>query len=57
MQSGWLEQFLKKETGSEGEKPAESPGADGVSRRSFLHGGLVTGVAAGMATGATLAGQ
>jgi kynurenine formamidase len=44
MQSGWLDQFGRKEKDESG---------DGVSRRQFIHGGLVTGVAAG----AGLAGQ
>jgi kynurenine formamidase len=57
MQSGWLDQFMRKGSESGEEKPAESPGTDGVSRRSFLHSGLVTGVAAGMTAGSVLAGQ
>jgi kynurenine formamidase len=48
MQSGWLDQFGRRE---------KDEGGDGVSRRQFLHGGLVTGAAAGIAAGAGLAGQ
>jgi kynurenine formamidase len=49
MQSGWLEQFMRKESADQG-------GEEGVSRRVFLQGGLVTGVTAGMAAGGALAG-
>jgi len=51
MQSGWLEQFMGKES-----KAGDQAG-EGVSRRDFLHGGLVGGVAAGVAAGGVLAGQ
>jgi kynurenine formamidase len=57
MQSGWLEQFMRKASESGDGKPAESAETDGVSRRDFLHGGLATGVAAGMTAGSMLAGQ
>jgi kynurenine formamidase len=59
MQSGWLHEFQRRQAGA-----AETSGQDGgsvpagqdhVSRRDFLHGGLVTGVAAGMAAGGVLA--
>jgi kynurenine formamidase len=59
MQSGWLEQFRGKDKAPEpGKDTAPEPGnGDGVSRRDFIHGGLVGGVAAGMAAGGVLAGQ
>jgi hypothetical protein len=47
MQSGWLAQFMGKESKADGT-------GEGVSRREFIHGGLVTGVAAGMAAGAVV---
>jgi kynurenine formamidase len=49
MQSGWLDLF--------GRKPERQGTDDGVSRRNFLHSGLVSGMAAGMAAGGVLAGQ
>ena len=56
MQSGWLEEFMRKPAPDD-KAASETPGGDGVSRREFLHGGLATGVAAGMAAGSVLAGQ
>ena len=60
MQSGWLhddsrptEPEQSKETGPEA--PELSEGTNGVSRRQFLQGGFVAGVAAGMAAGGVLA--
>jgi len=54
MQSGWLDQFRHRATETRETTPAgtESSTPDDVSRRDFLHGGLVTGVAAGMAAAA-----
>jgi kynurenine formamidase len=47
MQSGWLEQFMGKER-----QATEETSGEGVSRRDFLHAGLVSGVAAaGVAAG------
>jgi kynurenine formamidase len=58
MRGGWLEEFYRRvaagsrtEAGATG--PPDAPG--GVSRRDFLHSGLVTGVTAGMAAGGVLA--
>lgn len=60
MQSGWFQEEFEpiepeqpKET--EHEKPEASEGPGGVSRRRFLQGGFVAGVAAGMAAGGALA--
>lgn len=59
MQSGWLQEFQRRQ--AETPKPsaeATAPAADGsgdVSRRAFLHGGFVAGVAAGAAAGSLLA--
>ena len=50
MQSGWLHEFGKART--EGEKES-----DGVSRRGFLHGGLVAGATAGAVAAQGLAGR
>jgi hypothetical protein len=45
MQSGWLDQFMRRER--EQSAPEESKGPDEaagrVSRREFLHGGLAAG--------------
>ena len=51
MQSGWLHEFQRStsEQSKAGDEPSD------VSRRDFLHGGLVSGVAAGMAAGGVLA--
>jgi len=58
MQSGWLDQFHRRAAAapkgeSETATPAEAPGE--VSRRSFIQGGLVSGVTAGMTAGSLLA--
>ena len=57
MQAGWLQQFGRVAGSSKVEPEAsatpEAPGE--VSRRDFLHSGLVTGVTAGMAAGGMLA--
>jgi hypothetical protein len=58
MQGGWLDQFYRRvAAGSKAEPEATpAPEASGeVSRRDFLHSGLVTGVTAGMAAGGVLA--
>ena len=56
MQSGWLEEFMRRDGGeSRGAHQAPDEGAvdpTGVSRREFLHTGLVAGVTAGVAAGA-----
>ncbi|HEY7601765.1 MAG TPA: cyclase family protein [Methylomirabilota bacterium] len=58
MQSGWLDQFYKRRTAEPKTEPDTAPAVEGageVSRRDFLHSGLVTGVTAGMAAGGMLA--
>ncbi len=58
MQAGWLDQFYQRiaaERKTEPE-PTDATEASGeVTRRDFLHSGLVTGVTAGMAAGGMLA--
>jgi kynurenine formamidase len=58
MQAGWLEQFYRRVAGGAKTEPGASPAPEvsgEVSRRDFLHSGLVTGVTAGMAAGGMLA--
>jgi kynurenine formamidase len=58
MQAGWLEQFYRRVAGGSKAEPEATPASAGeadVSRRDFLHSGLVTGVTAGMAAGGMLA--
>lgn len=57
MQSGWLQQYFKQHHDGECQHHGETePGdatpqaEDGVSRRDFVRGGVVAGMAAGMAT-------
>lgn len=57
MQSGWLDQFMPRASKTD-EQTGSDATTDGVSRRDFLQGGVVTGVAAGMAaSGAVVAQQ
>ena len=54
MQAGWLEQFHRRVVDGAKTEPEATPAPEGsgeVSRRDFLHSGLVTGVTAGMAAG------
>ncbi len=55
MQSGWLDQFMRREP--EPSEAADQKAPDGVSRREFIHSGFVAGVAAGMTAGGVLAPQ
>jgi kynurenine formamidase len=51
MQSGWLQQFMRKraeDAANDSTQPSASP-ADAVSRRTFMQSGLAAGVAAGSA--------
>ena len=58
MQGGWLAQFYRRVAGGSKTEPEATPAPETsgeVSRRDFLHSGLVTGVTAGMAAGGMLA--
>jgi kynurenine formamidase len=50
MQSGWLKEFFRPQVTED-----TTTGTDGMSRRDVMKGGLVTGVAVGMAAGAMAA--
>jgi kynurenine formamidase len=52
MQSGWLQQFWKRNAGRD---PIDADEAKGVSRRDFLQGSVAAGVTAGLVAQAALA--
>jgi len=58
MQSGWLQQFMRKKSD---DAPSASPSTDAtggaVSRRTFMQSGLVAGVAAGTVAAGTQVAQ
>lgn len=55
MQPDWLKQRFAAQTTSESEAQAKPEPPSGVSRRDFLHSGMVTGVTAGLAAGGLVA--